>query len=453
VTDVNRRIFFRALPRGVWRTRTAHRASRGVGLSVVLILACLLAGPVPGRCAEAPAVTGIAVRQAGAFVAASPQEAAATGRRHRLSQEGAAIAPGPGTAFGVIFEVQGTPAATPVVIEAGLVPPGNDPVPQRWFVPAVIGEKGQAVASFVYAWEAAPGPWRLTLAEGGRVLAEQTFHVGGPPQAPVAPLVAPPAAPTSLSTSSPVAPPAPVPTPAPTSAQTPAPASEIPGASVPPASPAVAPPAAPEHPVAAGQSVASGQPATPATPSPPLPAPGAAPEGHAPPAAVIPGPASPAVAGVAPEAAVPAETPRTPEKGPEKAPAKPPEKAPEKAPEKNPDTGKKAPSPEPGVKAPEKAPAKEAATANGTLYLLQTGIFSVKDNAFSQAARYRAKGYPGCVLEEGAGSKRRYRVIVGRFPDQDRAMEARRAFASREGGEVMVKEFPAAEVARRLKCR
>ncbi|NDY58101.1 hypothetical protein G3N56_15300, partial [Desulfovibrio sulfodismutans] len=194
-------------------------------------------------------------------------------------------------------------------------------------------------------------------------------------------------------------------------------------------------------------------------------APGTAPEGHAPPAAVIPGPASPPVAGVPPEAAVPAETLRTPEKGPEKGPekaqdkapekgpGKTPEKAPEKAPEKNPDTGKKAPSPEQGVKAPGKAPAKEAASAKGTLYLLQTGLFSVKDNAFSQAARYRAKGYPGCVLEEGAGSKRRYRVIVGRFPDQGRAMEARRAFASREGGEAMVKEFPAAEVSRRLNCR
>ncbi|NDY58721.1 DUF3859 domain-containing protein, partial [Desulfovibrio sulfodismutans] len=208
MTDVDRRIFFRALPRGVWRTRTAHRASRGVGLSVVLVLACLWAGPVPGRCAEAPAVTGIAVRQAGAFVAASPQEAAATGRRHRLAQEGAVIASGPGAAFGVIFEVQGTPAGAPVVIEAGLVPPGDDSVPQRWFVPAVIGEKGQAVASFVYAWEAVPGPWRLTLAEGGRVLAEQTFHVGGPPQAPPVPPLTPPVASTSLSISSTVQTPA-----------------------------------------------------------------------------------------------------------------------------------------------------------------------------------------------------------------------------------------------------
>lgn len=378
MTDVNRRIFFAILPRGVWQTRAAHRASRGVGLSMVLVLACLWAGPVPGRCAETPALTGIAVRQAGAFVAASPQEAAATGRRHRLAQEGATIASEPGAAFGVIFEVQGTPAGAPVVIEAGLVPPGNDPVPQRWFVPAVIGETGQAVASFVYAWEAVPGPWRLTLAEGGHVLAEQTFHVGGPPQAPVP---------------------------------------EIP----------------PVHPAA------------PAPTAPPLPAPGTAPEGHAPPAAVIYVPASPPVAAVAPEAAVPVETPRTPEKAPEKTP--------EKTPEKNSGKDKKAPSPEQGVKAPEKTPAKESAKANGTLYLLQTGLFSVKDNAFSQAARYRAKGYPGCVLEEGAGGNRRYRVIVGRFPDQDRAMEARRAFVGREGGDAMVKEFPAAEVSRRLKCR
>lgn len=150
---------------------------------------------------------------------------------------------------------------------------------------------------------------------------------------------------------------------------------------------------------------------------------------------------------------------------PETVPEKAPDKAPDKTPEKAPGKGKTASSPEKGVPAPakpsakekapapEKAPAKEAASAKGTLYLLQTGLFSVKDNAFSQAARYRSKGYPGCVLEEGTGGNRRYRVIVGRFPDQDRAMEARRAFASREGGEAMVKEFPASEVSRRLKCR
>jgi cell division septation protein DedD len=87
------------------------------------------------------------------------------------------------------------------------------------------------------------------------------------------------------------------------------------------------------------------------------------------------------------------------------------------------------------------------------MYLLQTGVFAVKDSAYAQAARYRAKGYPGCVLEEGGGKSRRYRVIVGRFPDQQRAAEARRSFMAREGGEVLVKELPAAEVVRRLKCR
>jgi cell division protein FtsN len=166
---------------------------------------------------------------------------------------------------------------------------------------------------------------------------------------------------------------------------------------------------------------------------------------------------SPPVAPGAPEAAESAAPPRTPEKAPENTP----ERAPAHVPEKNSDKGKKAVSPEQGRKAPEKAPAKETAKApaketakaNGTLYLLQTGLFSVRDNAAAEAARYRAKGYPGCVLEEGAGSRRRYRVIVGRFPDQGRATEARRSFVAREGVEAMVKEVPVAEASRRLNCR
>ncbi|KUG28692.1 hypothetical protein ASZ90_001433 [hydrocarbon metagenome] len=44
-------------------------------------------------------------------------------------------------------------------------------------------------------------------------------------------------------------------------------------------------------------------------------------------------------------------------------------------------------------------------------------------------------------------------MIVGRFPEHGRAVEARRAFVAREGVEAMVKEFPAAEVTRRLQCR
>lgn len=462
MTDVMPRLFSMATMRAFRRTRCAPHPGRG-GLSVLAVLACLaclLAFPARGRCAGAPAasaasaVSGIVVRQAGAFAAVPPQEAAASGGRYRLVREGVAVASEAGTAFGVVFEVQGEPAGAPVVIEAELFPPGNDSVAQRWFVPAVIGKSAQAVASYVYDWEAVAGPWRLTLAEGGRVLAEQTFHVGGGPRTSADHAAAPP----SLS----------APAQLPVQALPPAPAQALvtareapPMTSGSPAAAAPATPAVSEHPAEAGQAAVSGQAVVPASAGPPPTAPGAAPGGHAPPAAASPVTDSPPGAPGAPETAESAEPSHSPGKTPEMVPAPASDK------------GKKAVSPEQGLKAPEKAPAKETAKerakektrdtakapaketakANGTLYLLQTGLFSVKGNAAAEAARYRAKGYPGCVLEEGAGSRRRYRVIVGRFPDQGRAMEARRSFVAREGMEAMVKEVPAVEVSRRLSCR
>ncbi len=458
-----------------WRTR---RARPGVLFVLTACLAVCLAAASPAPCAEAPAVTGVAIGQVGVFMSAPPQEATPKGSRYRLSREGPDVAAAPGVRFGVVFEVQGKPTGGPVVIEAGLVPPGDAAVAQRWFVPAVVGEQAQAVASFVYGWEAVPGPWRLTLSEDGRVLAEQTFHVGGGPRTSADHAAAPPSlsAPAQLQdhVQTPVRenPPPPA---APAQPQAPA---QLPVQALPPApaqalvtareappmtsgSPAAAAPATPavsEHPAEAGQAAVSGQAVVPASAGPPPTAPGAAPGGHAPPAAASPVTDSPPGAPGAPETAESAEPSHSPGKTPEMVPAPASDK------------GKKAVSPEQGLKAPEKAPAKETAkektreTANapakketaketGTLYLLQTGLFSVKGNAAAEAARYRAKGYPGCVLEEGAGSRRRYRVIVGRFPDQGRAMEARRSFVAREGMEAMVKEVPAVEVSRRLSCR
>jgi len=420
------RLFSLSMMRAFRRIPCSPHPGR-VGLAVAAVLACLaclLAVPARGHCAEAPAapaasaasaapaVTGIVVRQAGVFAAVPPQEAAASGVRYRLLREGDSVAPEAGTAFGVVFEVQGEPAGAPVVIEAELLPPGNDSVAQKWFVPAVAGKSAQAVASYVYDWEAVAGPWRLTLALGGRVLAEQTFHVGGPQRTPAGHVAA--------QSDLPVPAPVPAPGPAPDKASAPAPA-PLPLASSPPEASVPAAPAAPEQPATSGQ-------------------PDAAAPAKTPDAVAMP-----------PQA----EPPRAPEKAPAPVPDRAPDKtpAPAPAPDKDKDKGKKTPSSEQAGKAPASAPAKEAVSAKGTLYLLQTGLFTVKDNAFSQAARYRAKGYPGCVLEEGAGSKRRYRVIVGRFPEHGRAVEARRAFVAREGVEAMVKEFPAAEVSRRMQCR
>jgi cell division septation protein DedD len=155
-------------------------------------------------------------------------------------------------------------------------------------------------------------------------------------------------------------------------------------------------------------------------------------------------PAGPDAAGTGP-CPVPGKTEKPGAKAPSASDKAPGAKAAEPAADSKPPAK---PAPKPASK-----PEEVAGTGKGTTFFLQTGLFSVKDSAFSEAARYRAKGYPACVLEGGNGAKRRYRVIVGRFPDHERAVTARRAFLAREGGEVMIKELPAAEVSGRLFCR
>ncbi|MFZ5813313.1 MAG: SPOR domain-containing protein [Thermodesulfobacteriota bacterium] len=361
---------------------------------------------------DRPVVSGLEIVQSGTF-APLPPETSPGGARYRLVRSGETVEAAPGVAFGVAFAVKGEPAGQAVVVEARLSPPeaeggtatGTDGAPEpgrRWFIPAVVGGTGQAVASFAYAWEAVPGPWRLTLAEGGRVLDEKIFSVGEGSAAPsgTAPPVpsVPPVAPVSPSpdsggppngiSSEPVAGTAAAENPAEPLIQQQPPAASLPAAPEPPVDPV---------------NVRNGQGPVPAKTEKP--------------------------AAKAPSASAQAPTAKAAEPA---ADAKPPAKA----------------APKPASK-----PDEVAGTGKGTTFLLQAGLFSVKGNAFSEAARYRAKGYPACVLEEGNGAKRRYRVIVGRFPDNERAVTARRAFLAREGGEVVVKELPAAEVSGRLFCR
>ncbi len=361
---------------------------------------------------DRPVVSALEIVQSGTF-AALPPEASPGGARYRMVRSGEMVEAAPGVAFGLAFAVKGEPAGQAVVVEARLLPPaveeGTDGAPEsgrRWFIPAVVGGTGQAVASFAYAWEAVPGSWRLTLAEGGRVLAEKIFSVGvGPaaasgtaPEAVSVFSVSPPSEsgdpPAGVSSETIVGNAAEKPAESPEQRQPPAPSPSVPVVASLPSTPG-----APVDPDAAriGQESAQGKTEKPA-----------------------------------------AKTPSASDKAPSA-------KAPKPAADSNPPT--KA-GPKPASK-----PDEVAGTGKGTTFLLQAGLFSVKDNAFSEAARYRTKGYPACVLEEGNGAKRRYRVIVGRFPDHERAVTARRAFLAREGGEVVIKELPAAEVSGRLFCR
>jgi len=404
--------------------RPLRRAACRLCAACAVLALCLAATPGRGGAAESPEVAGIAIVQSGTFTAVPAQDAGLKNGRYRLLQAGENVPAQAGAAFGVVFEVQGKPAGAPVTLEAGLVRPGGDEASAlRWFIPALVGEKAQAVATFVYAWEAVPGPWRLTLAEGGRVLAGKEFYVGERPAPPVAEPVQG-AAPASPATNVAPVPPQDAPPPV-------APMPTAPETAAPP--PAAAP--VPTAPDVAGPLPTAVEQALPTAVEQALPA-----------------PAVPAEAGkkaAPPEAS--GKNGASDTSGKSGKPEKPenPDK-PDKPDKAAPGAPKKAQPPE---KPTDKAPAAPEASGKGPVYLVQAGVFSVKDSAYAQAARYRAKGYPGCVLEEGGGKNVRYRVIVGRFPDQERAAQARRSFVGREGGEALVKEAPAADVARRLKCR
>ncbi|WP_176638189.1 DUF3859 domain-containing protein [Desulfolutivibrio sulfoxidireducens] len=399
----------------------------------VLLSLCWIEEPSGARAAsetgDRPEVSGLTLVQSGLFAPVAPDAVAARSSRYRLIRTGETVPAVPGVAFGVVFEVRGKPAGQVVMIEAGLIPakapttagtPNDPPAVRRWFVPAVVGETAQAVTSFAYAWEAAPGRWRLTLAEGGRVLAEKDFFVGGSETA------ASQAGTPSPESSAPVASPG---------DQTPPPAASasLSPAATPDPGPGhgTPPPHKPEEPAIPDQATSTPQvPPRPSVPSSPV-APGAP-----------PGPDN--------GKAVAKDARETGEKPEVKAPA-----VSDTAP-----VGKKTAEP-PAPKAPGKTPPKSSAKsgeeaappAKGMAFLVQTGLFSVKDNALAEAARYRAKGYPGCVLEEGGGEKKRFRVIVGRFADRERAVAARRSFVAGEGGEAVIKEVPAAEASRKLICR
>ena len=95
----------------------------------------------------------------------------------------------------------------------------------------------------------------------------------------------------------------------------------------------------------------------------------------------------------------------------------------------------------------------ETKSAPATGYVaLQTGLFADADNAAAQAARLRARGMPACLAVSGAGAKRRYRVLAGRFGDRRAAAAARGDVAAILGVTPILSPVEAAEVSG-LRCR
>lgn len=84
-------------------------------------------------------------------------------------------------------------------------------------------------------------------------------------------------------------------------------------------------------------------------------------------------------------------------------------------------------------------------------FALQTGLFAEAGNAEGQAAALRARGVPACLLVEGEGNRKRYRVLAGRFGDR-RAALASRAEVKAASGAAPLPVRVEAEQAARLRC-
>ncbi len=84
-------------------------------------------------------------------------------------------------------------------------------------------------------------------------------------------------------------------------------------------------------------------------------------------------------------------------------------------------------------------------------FALQTGLFAEAGNAEGQAAVLRARGMPACLLVEGEGNRKRYRVLAGRFGDR-RAALASRAEVKAASGAAPLPVRVEAEEAARLRC-
>ena len=363
---------------------------------------------------------------------------------------GLSVAPGPGEPWpgdkavrpgevlsptdkglGCRFVPPGRAGGAPLLLEARLTRPSGArgaPVVDRWFVPARRGEPAVVTYAFFPPGAAVPGAWRLELFDGGTPVASQTFVMPESAATGEDAEAAPFAVRAAVRNAAAGQPQQAAPEPAPASAATPD--------------------------VAAVSSVAAGEAAQ------AEPAPEAAPE--ATPAPVAPPllPASPSAS--APRAAAPdqAATPQAPAAA-QKAPASP---APPTASKKT-SAANKAASPQAakaGAPAPaasqsaaaaarvpaEKGKGKDAAKG---FVALQTGLFADAANAQGQAAKLRGRGIPACLVEEGQGKTKRYRVLAGRYGERRAALASRNEVRAAVGVSPLLFEV-APGVAAALRC-
>ena len=318
--------------------------------------------------------------------------------------------------LGCRFTLTGEPAGGAVVVTVRLTRPGPDgaPVEDRWFVPTRRGETAGAVYGFAPGQPATAGPWSLTLTADGAEPVTARFDAPAPVGETGPTGLAAPALPTAAG----------LPPPAPKT--TPVTVQPVTSLSPPLVGEATAPTvAAPDAAAIASDPAAE----------PPSSAAGVAPAADAPlsPPAMV---AMPQATPVAPAMVQPGAA------GTAKPAAPPPAKAPAPATAKPPTTST--------AQSVAQAPAKSAAPAG--YVALQTGLFADADNAAVQAAKLRARGMPACVAVAGTETKRRYRVLAGRFGDKRAAGDARAAVTAILGLSPLWYTVDAAEVPR-LRCR
>jgi hypothetical protein len=363
---------------------------------------------------------------------------------------GLSVAPGPGEPWpgdkavrpgevlsptdkglGCRFAPPGKAGGAPLLLEARLTrPSGADgaPVVDRWFVPARRSEPAVVTYAFFPPGTAASGPWRLELFDGDTPVASQTFVMPGGDATGADLDAAPSAVRAAIGDAVAAQPQQAVPEPAPAAAATP---------DVAAASPSAAGEAAQAEPAPEAS-----QETTPAPVAPPL------------------LPASPSAS--APRAAAPdqAATPQAPATA-QKASASP---APSAAAKKTSAANKaasptvsKTGSPAPAAPKPAAAAAREPAgkgkgkdAAKGFV-ALQTGLFADAANAQGQAAKLRGRGIPACLVEEGQGKAKRYRVLAGRYGERRAALAARNEVRAAAGVSPLVFEV-APGMAAGLRC-
>ncbi|KAF5034848.1 hypothetical protein DSECCO2_591760 [anaerobic digester metagenome] len=82
---------------------------------------------------------------------------------------------------------------------------------------------------------------------------------------------------------------------------------------------------------------------------------------------------------------------------------------------------------------------------------LQTGLFADAANAQGQAAKLRGRGIPACLVEEGQGKTKRYRVLAGRYGERRAALASRNEVRAAVGVSPLLFEV-APGVAAALRC-